>query len=104
MPADLIEPHQAVCIMDIRNQSETDLKVDRVCLRVERLSLFTKDGHLWADDTDITFEGEEASVQIRTDGLAPVEVADAVKLVEPRQPQKRGLAERAFFFLRNDME
>jgi hypothetical protein len=104
MPLDLIQPHHAVCIMDIRNQSETDLNVDKICLRVERLSMFGKDGFLWADDTEITYEGEEGAVQIRNDGNAPLEVADAVKLAEPRQPQKRGLAERAFFFLRNENE
>lgn len=104
MPLDLIQPHHAVCIMDIRNHSESDLSVDKICLRVERLSMFGKDGYLWADDTEIIFEGVEGAVQIRNDGNAPLEVTDAVKLAEPRQPNKRGLAERAFYLFRNDTE
>ena len=100
MPLELIQPHHAVCIMDIRNQSDSDLKVDKICLRVERLSLFEHNGHLWADDTEITYEGDEGQAQIRNDGLAPIEVPDAAIMNEPRQPHKRGLAERAFFFFR----
>lgn len=100
MPLELIQPHHAVCIMDVRNQSEVDLKLDRICLRVERLSLFIEDSYLWADDTEITYEGDDAA-QIKNDGLAPYEVKDAVKLTDPRQPHKRGLAERAFFLFRD---
>jgi hypothetical protein len=67
---------------------------------VERLSLFEHQGHLWADDTDIVYEGDEGTAQIRNDGVAPMEVPEARKVNEPRQPHKRGLAERAFFLFR----
>lgn len=104
MPVDLIQPHHAVCIMDIRNHSDADLNIDKICLRVERLSLFEHNGHLWADDTEIAYEGDEGTAQIRNDGEAPVEVSTAVKVNEPRQPHKRGLAERAFFLFRDSGE
>lgn len=100
MPLELIQPHHAVCIMDIRNLSDNDLKVDKICLRVERMSLFEHAGHLWADDTEITYEGDDDAAQIKNDGLPPVEVKDAVKVNDPRHPHKRGLAERAFFLFR----
>lgn len=104
MPLDLIQPHHAVCIMDIRNQSDDDLKMDRICLRVERLSMFIEDGYLWADDTEIIYDGDNGTAQIKNDGRPPYEVKSAVKLTEPRQPHKRGLAERAFFLFRDSGE
>lgn len=104
MPIELIQPHHAVCIMDIRNSSDLDLNLDKICLRVERLSLFDNGGYLWADDTVITYEGIEGDTQIRNDGVTPIEVPNAKKLNEPRHPHKRGLAERAFFLFRDSGE
>ncbi len=104
MPLELIQDHHIVCILDIRNESERNLQIEKLSLRTERLSIFRHNGRLWADDTQVVFDDDAESAEIRNDGLAPAELPGAEKLSDARLPHKKGLAERAMYLFKEATE
>lgn len=93
---EMFEQHMAVCTMQIKNNSQEELKFENICLKVERLSLYAKDEYLWADQSDITFQGEEKNCDIEMKGRLPVEAEGGKLITGPRTPIKKGFAELTF--------
>ncbi|HKJ31391.1 MAG TPA: DUF432 domain-containing protein [Balneolales bacterium] len=93
---DSIDGYQAICSLNIQNRSESDLQVEKICFRVERLTLFQKDMELWADDTEITYRGSEQHSDIIMTGRVPKEITGAHKVGEPRNVTKKSMAIRTF--------
>ncbi|MDG5768019.1 hypothetical protein QA596_11130 [Balneolales bacterium ANBcel1] len=99
--SDLHEPHLVICPMVIHNTSESDLKFEKVCLRSERLSIYEKDGVMWADETKITHHSGEAHSDIEMKGVLPPEAEGGKLLSGPRLNVKKSLAVRTFKLLRD---
>ena len=94
-------PYLALCPIQIVNESEEELKVENICFRVSGLSLFLKDGQLWADESILAFSGKEGGSEIRAAGSPPPEAAGAELISSPREPARQGLAARTFASLRD---
>ncbi len=93
---DIFQSHTAISTLHIKNESNSDLKIDKLGIRVDRLSLFDKDGQLWTDEMDIRYQGEEQHSEITMKGKPPSEVKEARLLTSPRDPVKKSFAERTF--------
>jgi hypothetical protein len=91
-----IQDNLAICSLNIHNKSESDLQVEKICFRVERLTIFKTDTQLWADDTDISYRGSEQHSDITMTGKAPSEIKGAVKFGLPRNHIKKSIATRTF--------
>ena len=93
---EMFEKHMAVCTMQIKNNSDDELKFENICLRVERLSLYIKDEILWADQTDITYQGNDKHCDIEMKGRQPEEAKGSKLLTKPRTPIQKSFATRTF--------
>lgn len=96
-----IQPFQMVCTINIHNKSKEDLQVEKICFRVERLSIFLKDNCFWSDETDINYHGEQQHSDISMTGKVPREAKGGKKITDPRNPAKRSLTVRTFKILKD---
>jgi len=96
MSKDLLQEHTAVATLLIRNESENDLQIDKLSIRVDRLSLYDSEGYLWTDEMDIRYHGEDQHSDITMSGKAPKELVQPKLITTPRDPAKKSFAERTF--------
>ncbi len=93
--ADLVQPHLAVCAMDLSNRSREALPVEKVALRVVHLSVFRSDAGLWCEEVRVRYQGGEES-HLEMSGRPPEEAEGAELVAPPRIPAERGLRARTF--------
>lgn len=97
---EIFESHMAVCTMQIKNNSDEELKFENICLRVDRLSLYLMDEFLWADQTDITYQGGDKHTDIEMKGRLPKEAKGGKLITKPRTPIQKSFAIRTFQFFK----
>jgi len=93
--------HMAVCPVLIRNQALADLDFQRICIRVEYLSLYRGQTRLWTNLVEVQFHGENLNSTIITGRQAPEFEPTAEKLCEARLAAERSLLKKSFFFLKS---
>lgn len=98
---DFFLPHLVSCTIQIRNASVTDLQFDKICLRPDRMSIYTHNGHLWSDETNVIYRGVGAEGDVNVSGKPPIEVKDAKLIGKPRVSKSTNLAVRTFSLLRD---
>lgn len=99
MTPDLFEPHLAISTVQLDNHSEDDLPVEKHALRVEHLSLYEKDGWLWAEEVRVEYHGEDEGSEIHMDDMPPREAEGAVE-ISPARFQAHSFRARTFARLR----
>ena len=92
---DLFEDHTVLSTVQLDNVSEDDLQVEKLSLRVEHLSIFEKDGWLWAEEVRVEYLGEDEGTEIHMDDLPPREAAGA-REISPARHRSRSLRARTF--------
>lgn len=93
---ELFEPHMIVCTLQLTNLSEDDLRVEKLVLRVEHLSIFAQEGaRLWAEEVRVDYHGEAEGSEIHMDDEPPREAADA-REISPARAQTRSFRARTF--------
>ena len=92
--------YMAVCPVLIRNQAFADLDFQRICIRVEHLSLYLGETRLWSNQVEVQFHGEELNSTIITGRGAPDFERTADRVCEAREPAERSLLKKSFFFLK----
>lgn len=99
---DMVErhAHMAVCPVLIRNQASADLDFQRICIRVEYLSLYRGETHLWTNQVEVQFHGEDLNSTIITGRGAPEYERTAERICLARDPTERSLLKKSFFFLK----
>ncbi len=93
-------PYLAICPIQIINRADEELYVEKLCLRVGRLSLFNHERQLWADETKIIFKGSNETSRIEVSSTAPPEAAEAVLVSSPRDADTSGFAAKTFITLK----
>ncbi len=96
---DLFDAHLAISAVQLDNLSEDDLQVEKLSLRVEHLSIYEKDGWLWAEEVRVEYHGEDEGTEIVMDDRPPAEAAGA-REISPAREQGRSLRARTFARLR----
>jgi hypothetical protein len=99
---DMVEQqdHMAVCPVLIRNQASADLDFQRICIRVEYLSLYRGETRLWTNQVEVQFHGEDLNSTIITGRGAPEYERTADRICLARDPTERSLLKKSFFFLK----
>lgn len=92
---DLFEPHLVMSALQMDNVSGDDLTVDKLSLRVEHLSIYAKDGWLWAEEVRVEYNGEDEGSEIHMDDQPPAEAGGAVE-ISPARHQARSFRTRTF--------
>lgn len=98
--SDLFEPHLVMAALQLDNLSSDDLAVEKLALRVEHLSIYERDGWLWAEEVRVEYHGEAEGSEIHMDDLPPAEVAGA-REISPARHQTRSFRARTFARLRS---
>lgn len=93
---DRSRPYLAICPVQIINESEQDLAVEKLCLRGAGLSLFDHDGQLWSDETVAKYKGSNQVTEIQATGRVPIEVDKARRIAGPVEPYKKGIRALTF--------
>lgn len=93
--------YQAICPIEVVNNSNAELLIDKICLRVANLALFFGENQLWSDETNIVFEGKDEVSQVTTTGAPPPEAPGTVRVSEPRTPMKKGFTANTFDTLKD---
>ena len=99
LTADIFDVHMVISAVQLNNLSEDDLQVEKLSLRAEHLSIYEKDGWLWAEEVRVEHLGEKEGTEIRMDDLPPAEAAGA-REISPARHQTRSLKARTFARLR----
>ncbi|AXJ00360.1 Protein of unknown function (DUF432) [Cyclonatronum proteinivorum] len=93
---EMVRAHRCYCPVLIRNESDDFLHIEKICLRVERLSIFEKNGMLWSDQMRVVHKGGDNFSDLTVDGRPPAEAEGATLLTRPRNPVREGIALRTF--------
>lgn len=90
------EPHLCSCPIHIVNTSDEELLVDKLCLRLDPLSIYEDEGRLWSDQMNIFYKGEEKFSDLDAAGTPPAQAPAARLLSPPRKPDIPNIARRTF--------
>jgi hypothetical protein len=90
------EPYLVSCPIAIANKSAEALDFERFCFRVERLGIYQYNEALWADETEITYRGEEQNSDVIMTGKLPDGIEKQMQLAKPRIQIHSSLATRTF--------
>jgi|AntRauTorcE11898_2_1112593.scaffolds.fasta_scaffold08025_3 hypothetical protein len=90
------KPYLVSCPISITNKSEGELNFERFCFRVERLSMFEHASDLWADETEILYQGGDSHSEVIMTGKLPKGMSRKNLLTQPRKKIKVSLATRTF--------
>jgi len=96
---ELFEPHMVICTLQLTNLSGDDLRVEKLALRVEHLSIFEEEGRLWAEEVRVDYHGEAEGSEIHMDDEPPREAGNA-REISPARAQSRSFRARTFARLR----
>jgi len=99
LTAELFEPHLVMSTLQLENHSEDALRVEKLALRVEHLSIYEKDGWLWAEEVRVEYRGEDEGSDIHMDDEPPRE-AEGARELSPARAQTRSFRARTFARLR----
>jgi hypothetical protein len=97
------EEHVCVCPLQLENSSAEDLKVDRIALRVDYLSVYQEGTRLWSDETRVHYLGDDAESRIEMSGKPPREAPEATRITGPRLSMSRGFTGRTFARIRSSL-
>ena len=90
-----------LCPLDLKNEAEEDLSVEKLLLRCEHLSVFRGPGSLWTDEVEVRYQGEEEGSEIQVTGRTPPEAPGAPRLTPPRTPLAKRFSARTFARLKS---
>ncbi len=99
---DSTRDYLAICPVQLRNKSPEDLLVEKICLRVQWLSMYEKDGQLWANETKVHYKGGDDASQVFVSNGPPAEAENARLIAPPREQIKKSFSIRTFFGLGAD--
>lgn len=90
------KPYLVSCPIKIVNKSDEELTFSNFCFRVERLSMYLFENELWADETQIIFQGEDMHSEVIMTGKLPDGITKKQQLAKPRKQVHKSLATRTF--------
>lgn len=88
--------HLAVCPLTIKNEAQKTLHFDRLCLRLQFLSLYAGATHLWTNHGTLINRGEDVMTGLRVEAEPPALDGATRMLSGPREIARRGAVQRAF--------
>jgi len=93
--------YSAICPITVRNRAPKELNFERLCVRVEHLSVYQGSDRLWTNELEVRFQGEEHSSQVTIGREAPGFADGLTKVCDARQPAEKTLLRQSFSVLRS---
>lgn len=73
-------PHRAICQVNIQNDSEISIPIQKICIRAKHLDIYMANGRLWTNKINVTFRGEGLNSRVDYKNTTPEEAKDPVLL------------------------
>lgn len=90
-------PQRAFSALRVRNSTESRIHVERIKVPVPNLSLFaTSSGQLWTETVTLELATERERSEVRFDAGPSILAADARRIGDPRQSDRKGFLRGAF--------
>jgi len=89
-------PHHIVCPIEVMNKGNDPLVFEKLSLRVDYLTLFGGERHLWSSPLQIVHEDKGRSSRVEYSTKPPAMEKDLEKLVEAKKSPERGLSRLVF--------
>lgn len=96
VPVDLCRPQHAVCPIQLRNDSNEKLSVQKLTVRTSGLGIYCMKQQLWTDEIRIVFHGSHSKSSISFGGHPPAEASEARLVTPPRVANRGSFFARAF--------
>jgi hypothetical protein len=93
-------PYLAICPVKIVEDTDEELLIEKLCLRVQNLSMFYDGQQLWSDQTKIYYKGKGAISQIEVAHSAPKDASKSKLISKPRSVIKKGITAKTFSTLK----
>jgi hypothetical protein len=93
---DLTRAFLAICPIQIINRSEDELLVEKICLRVNQLALYTLKHQLWGNETRVNYRGKNERSEIEFLHKAPPDVPKAKQIAPPRDSATKSFTAKTF--------
>lgn len=101
MEPDTSRPFLSICPIQIINRSEDELLVEKICLRVEQLTLFTFKNQLWANETKTSYRGQAEGSEIEFSPKPPPDAPSAKLVSTPRIVTTKSFTAKTFASLKD---
>lgn len=92
--------HQVICPINIYNDSNSQLKIERLLIQTEYLKIFTDGVALVSNELKVRYKGESDSGLISFGKHAPLFAKDSKLLANERIQPPEGLLRKSFYFLK----
>lgn len=86
---DLFISYFVICPVQIINSSNVELNIEKLALRVKRLSIFNFNGQLWSDEIRISYRGNGEASRLEVAGKPPKEAPLSKLISKPRKETKK---------------
>ena len=93
-------PYMAICPIQIRNTADIELQVEKICLRVEQLDLYSHENQLYGNETRMIYKGVSTTSEVQVSRGAPKAAPKAKQITPARLPQSRSMTARTFSTLK----
>lgn len=95
-----VAPHIALCPLHIHNDSAAVLDIQRLCVRVRHLELYSTSNYLATNEVKVEFKGVDQSSNITFSSKQP-ELQTSFKRISPaRIPNTKSLIKKSFYFIK----
>lgn len=89
-------PNHVICPFKIKNKGGELLKVERICLNVKYLSIYTGQQRLWSNEVTAIFRGHGKETQLEYSNSAPKDANNPLLLVKAEEKPERGFLFQTF--------
>lgn len=93
---DLFGPHLVMCPLELANDSDEVLSVEKLAIRVVHMAIFRDGPKLWGSETLVRYESHDEGSRIDLEDEPPREAPGAELMTPPRERPERGLRARTF--------
>ncbi len=93
---DLFGPHLVMCPLELVNESDEVLSVEKLAVRVVHMSIYRDGPKLWGSETSVCFESHDEGSRIDLEDGPPREAPKAELMTPPRERPERGFRARTF--------
>lgn len=92
---------EALCSVEIKNNTFGILDLQRLILRVEDFGLFLVNGRLLTSHVSIEFKGQEQAGSVNLSIRSEIHGEKLQQVAKPRSAESKNLLRRSFFFIKN---
>ncbi|MBN2534139.1 MAG: hypothetical protein JXB88_14715 [Spirochaetales bacterium] len=90
----------AVCAIQMKNNSKSELSFDRFCLHTENLTLYAGEKRLWTSQVKIEFQGEGQLSHVTLSKIRPGFEKSVKTMNKPRKEIDDNIIKKSFQFLK----